>query len=64
MQRQTNDANPHSGRREFLKSTGILAAGLYLGSSRSLANAQGPATAVKSETLALNGGKPSVTFKK
>jgi len=61
MQRSTNDSNPLSGRREFLKSAGAAAAGLYLAGAESLAGAQQPATATKSEKLALNGGPKAVT---
>lgn len=48
-------------RRDFLKTTGTLGAGLYLGGmagSKVAAAAQGKAT----ETLALNGGSKAVTF--
>ena len=64
MQREMNDPKRLSGRREFLKSAGTVAAGLYLAGREPLVQAQEPATAAKPEALALNGGKPAVTFKK
>jgi dTDP-4-amino-4,6-dideoxygalactose transaminase len=67
MRRQTNDSQSRSGRREFLKSAGAAAAGLYLAGgdlagSDPLARAEESATSAKSETLAINGGRPAVTF--
>lgn len=61
MKQQTNDLAPQSGRRQFLKSVGTLAAGLYLAGTKRLAGAQGSTTAIKSETLAVNGGNKAVT---
>ena len=53
MQRNKNDQKSPNTRRGFLKSAGALAAGLSLvGRSR--------ASAVKLETLALNGGPKAV----
>ncbi len=56
MQRQTNNPKSRPGRREFLKSAGAVATGLYLAPS---AGAREPAAA-KTETLAVNGGKPVI----
>ncbi len=53
MPSKSNRSNQASARRDFLKSTGALTAGLYLAQPRS-ARAQG-------ETLALNGGPMAVT---
>ena len=61
MQRQTNDHEPRPGRRQFLQSAGGAAAGLYLSHVEPLAHAQQPATAVRTETLALHGGPKAVT---
>jgi perosamine synthetase len=62
MQRQTNDPKMSSGRREFLKSAGTLAAGLYLASGNPLAGAEEPSTEAKKEVLAVKGGSPAVTY--
>lgn len=62
MRRQANDPELLSGRREFLKSAGTLAAGLYLGNANSMAGAEEPAAETRTETLAINGGKPAVTY--
>jgi perosamine synthetase len=56
MQQQTNDPKSLSGRREFLKSAGAVAAGLYLTGTGSLVRAQEPATAAAAKP-ALLGGK-------
>lgn len=65
MERQTNDPRLLTPRREFLKSAGTLAAGLYLTGSASPTPAQQSAVNTAStETLAINGGKPAVTFPK
>ena len=61
MQRQTNDPKSLSGRREFLKSAGAAAAGLYLAGSEAAGRRTEPAPAAKHETLALNGGPKAVT---
>jgi dTDP-4-amino-4,6-dideoxygalactose transaminase len=61
MERKMNDPNV-AGRRDFLKSAGAAAAGLYLAGGDRLANGQESATAAKSETLAVSGGKPAVTY--
>ena len=61
MQRQTNDSKSLSGRREFLKSAGGAAAGVYLAGADPLASAQEPVNPVKRETLAINGGPKAVT---
>jgi len=61
MQRYTKDPKSLSPRREFLKSAGAAAVGLYLAGTNPPARAQGPATAVKIETLAINGGPKAVT---
>ena len=50
-----NDSNAPAGRRDFLKATGAAAAGLYLARA-------GRAAAAKTETLAINGGKPAVSI--
>ena len=57
MQRQTNDSQSVSGRRAFLKSAGVAAAGLCLADINSLGHAQDVPTTAKPETLALDGGK-------
>jgi dTDP-4-amino-4,6-dideoxygalactose transaminase len=49
-----------AGRRDFLKSAGAAAAGIYLASADRLA--AGQEAAAKSETLAVNGGKKAVTY--
>ncbi len=54
MQRQTNDGESRDGRRQFLKSAGGAAAGLYLAGTGSRAGAA-------TETLALHGGPKAVT---
>jgi perosamine synthetase len=58
MQRQTNDPKSVSGRREFLKSAGAVAAGFYLAGGQPLVGAQEKA---RPETLALKGGPKAVT---
>jgi dTDP-4-amino-4,6-dideoxygalactose transaminase len=55
-----SDSDWPAGRREFLKSAGTLAAGLYMASADPLLRAQEPAAAPKKETLALNGGPKAV----
>ncbi|MBN1393603.1 MAG: aminotransferase class I/II-fold pyridoxal phosphate-dependent enzyme [Pirellulales bacterium] len=59
-----NDENPASAspRRDFLKTTGAAAAGLYLAGAGS--SAAGQKTPGKSETLAVAGGSPTVTYPK
>ena len=52
MQRKTDKSKTRTSRRAFLASSGALAAGMYLG---------GPSIAGAAETLAVNGGKPTVT---
>ncbi len=52
MQRQTSDPQQRSPRRQFLKSAGAMAAGLYLTGSEPLAVSQEPAAAA--------GGKPAL----
>jgi dTDP-4-amino-4,6-dideoxygalactose transaminase len=61
MQPETNPTKSLPGRREFLKSAGTLAAGLYLAGGEAPAWAQAPATALKPETLAIRGGPKAVT---
>ena len=61
MSSELNKSKPLSGRREFLKSAGALAAGFYLAGAEPLAGAESSATAAKSETLALKGGPKAVT---
>ncbi len=60
MQREIRESASLSGRREFLKSAGGAAAGLYLAGADSLAGAAQPAPANK-ETLAMRGGPKAVT---
>ena len=55
---QPNDTNQRSARRDFLKSAGAAAAGLYLAGAESPARAQEPAS--KPAALAVHGGKPAV----
>jgi perosamine synthetase len=62
MQQPTSDRNSLSGRRDFLKSAGAVAAGLYLAGRGSLARAQDAPASVKKETLALRGGPKAVTI--
>ncbi len=57
MNRQSHDPGRLSRRREFLQSTGALAAGAVLAG----AGAQGQAAAAGPEALALNGGTKAVT---
>ena len=54
MPGKTNKATARNSRREFLASSGAIAAGMYLG---------GPAIAgaAAAETLAINGGRKAVT---
>jgi perosamine synthetase len=52
MQEKMNDTSRRSSRREFLGTSGALAAGMYLA---------GPSVADAAETLAVNGGKKAVT---
>ena len=61
MQRQTNDPELRPGRRQFLKSASGAAAGLYLAGAEPQAGVQEPATAAKTEALALHGGPKAVT---
>jgi perosamine synthetase len=61
MQRQINDPKSLSGRREFLRSAGAAAAGLYLAGKTQRALSQEPGVAAKPETLAVNGGPETVT---
>ena len=61
MHDEIGNAKLLSGRREFLKSAGAAAAGLYLAGTESLAVAQQPASATSSETLAIKGGSKVVT---
>ncbi len=61
MQRKTNNSQSPSDRREFLKSAGVAAAGLYMAGKASLARGQeATASAAKSEMLAVKGGTPAV----
>ena len=61
MEQNMNDPKL-AARRDFLKSAGVTAAGLCLAGADRLATGQESATAAKSETLAVNGGKPAVSF--
>ena len=58
MQGKNGRSGASSSRRTFLKSTGILAAGFYLGGGS--ANSPAQASAAKQETLALDGGPKAV----
>jgi dTDP-4-amino-4,6-dideoxygalactose transaminase len=60
MKRNLNDPKL-AARRDFLKSAGAAAAGLYMAGADGLARGQ-ESTAAKSETLAVNGGKPAVSY--
>lgn len=63
MRKTNNDRGSVSPRREFLKKTGAAtAAGAYLAGSATFAVSK-ETSAAKSETLAVNGGKPTVTAK-
>ena len=61
MQRPTNDPKALPGRREFLKSAGIAAAGLYLAGANTSIGAEQAATPATKETLAVKGGSKAVT---
>jgi dTDP-4-amino-4,6-dideoxygalactose transaminase len=50
-----------AARRDFLKSAGVAAAGLYLAKAGPAVGADEPAKAATTETLAVNGGKRAVT---
>lgn len=58
MQRSSNESTTRTGRREFIKTAGAAAAGLYLAGRPQAARAQAGST----ETLAIKGGTPVVTF--
>jgi perosamine synthetase len=60
MQRHTDLSQSLPGRRDFMKSAGVMAAGLCLAGATPLAKAQ-DSTAAKKETLAMNGGPKTVT---
>jgi perosamine synthetase len=62
MSKHNNEQRPRSARRDFLKTAGATAAaGMLLAGGRAIAD-DAPAAATNSETLAINGGKPAVTF--
>ena len=61
MQPETNDSKARAGRREFIKSAGVAAAGMYL-AAQPFSAAQAAPAAAKNETLALNGGPKAVTL--
>jgi dTDP-4-amino-4,6-dideoxygalactose transaminase len=60
MQQPTNHPNTTTGRRDFIKSAGATAAGLFVAGAESVAKAQAPATD-KTETLAVKGGPKAIT---
>lgn len=63
MQKPTSDTKYLSERRNFLKSAGAVAAGLYLaGTSRLAKGRESVTSSVKTETLAINGGQPAVSY--
>ena len=51
-----------TGRRDFLKSAGVAAAGIYLAGAGTTLGEEKSAAPAKAETLALNGGQPTVTY--
>jgi dTDP-4-amino-4,6-dideoxygalactose transaminase len=61
MQRHHNDRDSVTRRREFLKSAGAAAAGVYLAGAAPLTRAADPAPAATKETLAVKGGPKAVT---
>ena len=57
MSHEMNHAKSLPGRREFLKSAGVAAAGLYLAGGKPLAMAQEPAVVFQRLFITLLGGR-------
>lgn len=57
----SDNSNTSTGRREFLKTAGAAAAGLYVAGAGTRAMAAKDSPPVKKEALAINGGRPAVT---